>query len=172
MLHEVRSPLLPVRLGPPPDRALNPVDGLGAAIDLLRHAQWHSRVRLESLVPLIANGLVEQRLHFALTDDHKPWGLAVWHWADNSTHGRWLEQPPVLKELVDPRGNLGNLAHAGSQQHLWFSLLVTPFCSSLPLLRQLKSRIAGARNAWAINPYGNARNEICPELRSHVRSVW
>lgn len=172
MLHEVRSPLLPIRLGPPPDRALNPVDGLGAAIDLLRHAQWHSHVTLESLVPLITNGLVDQRLHFALTDDHKPWGLAVWHWADISTHGRWLEQPPLLKELTDPRWNPGKVSQVDVQQYLWFSLLIAPFCSTLPLLRQLKSRVAGARNAWAIHPYGYARNEIHPEFRSHARLVW
>lgn len=172
MLHEIRSPLLPVRLGPLPNQALNPVDGLGAAIDLLRHAPWHSRVTVDSLVPLIANGLVEKRLHFALTDDHKPWGLAVWHWASESTHARWLEQPPLLKELAIPPSISRDMDQASAQQYLWFSLLVTPFCSSLPLLRQLRTRISLAGNAWAINPYGCAQNEIRPEFRSNIRLVW
>ncbi|MDZ4236738.1 MAG: hypothetical protein U1A81_01120 [Hydrogenophaga sp.] len=171
MLHEIHSPLVPMRLGPSPERGLRHVDGLGAAIDMMRQLPWHGRQPIGTMVPLLFNALREGRAYFALTDDDKPWGLAVWHWASNPTHTTWLAAPPTLHQFAEQ--DTCAQPEAGDAQHqLWFSLLVTPFCASLPLLRQLQERLPQAKRAWAITPYGVSDGHMDVAAPPPVRPVW
>lgn len=173
MRHDIRSPLLPMRLGPPPERSLRHGDGLGAAVDIMRHLNWHGRLPISTVVPLVMAALRDGRAHFALTDDDRPWGLAVWHWVGDATHQAWLAAPPTLARMAE----LGDASDVPDDPtslgtHLWFSLLVTPFCASLPLLHQLRQRLPQAQQAWAITPYGAGSNAICLDATPQVRPVW
>lgn len=164
-----------MRLGPAPDRALRHVDGLGAAMDLMREMPWHGRLSISTLAPLVVQALQEDRAHFALTEDDRPWGLAVWQWADTPTHHTWLATPPTLRQWAQqPKQAEQNATRAHIPTHLWFCLLVTPFCASLPLLRQLQQRLPQAAQAWAITPYGINANatDIDTDATPQTRPVW
>jgi hemolysin-activating ACP:hemolysin acyltransferase len=162
-----------MRLGPAPERSLRHGDGLGAAVDMMRHLNWHGRLPISTVVPLILQALRDGRAHFALTDDDRPWGLAVWHWVSDATHPAWLAAPPTLARMAQ----LSEAPYAPETlttlvTHLWFSLLVTPFCASLPLLHQLRQRLPQAQRAWAITPYGAGCDAIRLDATPQVRPVW
>lgn len=170
MRHEVTSPLPPMRLGPAPERALRYLDGIGAAADRLRQLNRHGRMPVGLMVPLVFKALQEGRAYFALTDDDRPWGLAVWHWVSHPTHQAWLQTPPTLQQLAGLEA-----ADATDAPKLWFSLLATPFCASLPLLRLLQEHLPQASEAWAITPYGTgvgADDATLHALPPQARPVW
>jgi hemolysin-activating ACP:hemolysin acyltransferase len=169
MRHEVTSPLPPMRLGPAPERALRFLDGIGAAADMLRQLNWHSRISVGVMVPLVFQAQQEGRAYFAITDDNRPWGLAIWHWVSQPTHQLWLQAPPSMHQIA-----ASETAEATEASKLWFSLLVTPFCASLPLLRLLQKHLPHAEQAWAITPYGAGAGDAAlhATLPPQARPVW
>lgn len=170
MLLENRSPLPPMRLIESPEKALLHIDCVGAAIDMMRHMKWHSRLSVGTMVPLIMNALSDGRAHFMLTPDQRPLGFAVWHWTDDATHSCWLATPPTLEEI----GRMERFSGGPENQtlHLWFSLLITPFCSCLPLMYELQQKLYNARRAWGITPYGINTDGIDIHATPQFRTLW
>lgn len=170
MRHEVSSPLQPMRLGPAPERALRFLDGIGAAADMLRQLNWHGQMPVGLMVPLVFKALQEGRAYFALTDDDRPWGLAVWHWVNQPTHQAWLQTPPTLQQLAALE-----TTDATEAPTLWFSLLATPFCASLPMLRLLQQYLPQANEAWTVTPNGTVVGADDATLHApppQARPVW
>jgi len=169
MRHEVHSPLPPMRLGPAPERALRYLDGIGAAADMLRQIECYGRMPVGLIVPLVFQALQEGRAYFALTDDDRPWGLAVWHWVSHPTHQTWLQTPPSLQQLTGVE-----TAEATEVPKLWFSILATPFGDSLPLQHLLQHHLPQVDKAWALTLSGNATSDTALDapFSLQVRPVW
>jgi hemolysin-activating ACP:hemolysin acyltransferase len=149
MKHDITSPLMPVRFGPPPERALRYMDGLGAAMDVLRHTQWHAKYPVGMLVRVLMDAMQHGRMHLALTEADRPMGLAVWRTVGIDMHQAWLASPPSLADILlapamDDRPD--------AKGYLWLPLLLTPFGGPLHLIEHLRSRLPGATHAWALAP--------------------
>lgn len=156
MKHEHRSPLAIVRQSAGSQAGLSPLDALGLAIDLLRHTEWQARQPIGPFVEAVVAALRGNRAQIVLTDDQRPLALGIWHYVDDLTHAKWLESAPPMAP------DLWSLPQPDSAEgHLWFSTLLTPFSTPLPLMRQLRERHRQASVAWA----------ACPD-RPACRRLW
>lgn len=150
------SPLAVVHYNEERPGELPLLDVFGAAIDLLRHTQWQGQQPLGAFVGIALSALKESRAHLVLTEDRRPLGFAVWRYLDEASHAEWLcSEAHILHNLA------ANDAIPGSPQFLWFTTLITPFSTPLPLLSVLRERHATVPAAWA----------TCPE-RVACRRVW
>jgi len=165
-----------MRLGPMPERALRHLDGLGAAIHLLRHMHWHGLLPMKVTVPLVMKALHENRAYFALTHDEKLFGLAIWHWTCNADHQAWLQAPPNIAFFANSQSTalLSSAAEVLDDSQVWFSLLACPFGGHLQLLKELKTRMRSqVKHAWAITPYGPSHSgPNWQHPHSQARALW
>jgi hemolysin-activating ACP:hemolysin acyltransferase len=159
MKHELHSPLAAVRFADEAGTIVSVLDTLGAAVDLMRHLPFQGRLSVDSIANHVITAVQEGRCRMTLTEDLRPYGLATWLRVPQAQHARWLvEGAPSLSSIGAATETSTDLAHGGSP--LWFGLLLTPFTTPLPLLRELQTHHAMDRAAWALNPDGAGFRQV------------
>lgn len=109
--------------------------------DISTHRVGHWLTRIES-------ALQSGQCQVFLDDEGCPWGYASWAVVDQLQHERWLSGDYELPE---------NWMQADSNYqtpHLWFVDLLSPFCSTLPILQSLRQILADHEQAWTFDMNG------------------
>lgn len=146
MLQGIRTPMPAVEQNP--QGGLHFWAALGVVSELAVTHDDISNHRVGHWFTRIALALQNGQCQVFLDDDGRPWGYASWITVDQVQHERWLSGEHELPE---------NWAQADSNHqtsHLWFVDLLSPFCSTLPMLRLLRQALPDHEQAWTFDVNG------------------